>query len=213
MKILTVPASAILEIAQDPTTGEHELESLANSSNNSVKALVASNPNASIVTLNKLFRDFPHEVYSNPVMTLLLLEDPNLLNEIISNAVSAMEKSLVQGQRFLRTIRESDIEKLLLHHPKSFVRVFAAKTSGEPRLLSLLSKDSDPYVRNKVAQNKYVTIEILVALAHDEIDYVAMTVAKNTNTPVEILNKFSTHPNYSVRSYAATSLRRLSKKA
>lgn len=67
-------------IAEDPSTPDSVLSKLADSSYPEVKRRVASNPNASLNTLAKVFLWQSAAVFENPSFVLSLMEDPSMEN-------------------------------------------------------------------------------------------------------------------------------------
>lgn len=67
------------QLAQDETTSSEILANLANSEDTQTRKYVASNPNTPIEILLNICFEFPKEVIKNPVIPLLLIENPNLL--------------------------------------------------------------------------------------------------------------------------------------
>ena len=82
-----------------------------------------------------------------------------------------------------------------------------AKNPNTPkRILTLLSKDENWWIRSYVVENSNISRKILIELSKDDIRYVKSKVAENPNTPVEVLIKLSNDEDWGVRHMA---LRRL----
>ena len=64
------------QLAQDETTAPDKLMELARHNDYSTRQYVASNPNTPADILLSICWEFPNEVMNNPVVPLLLLEDP-----------------------------------------------------------------------------------------------------------------------------------------
>jgi hypothetical protein len=69
--------------------------------------------------------------------------------------------------------------------------------------LSRLIRDEDELVKNSAIKNPNMPIEILTLLASDEDEQVRISVAENPNTPIEIIIRFASDKNQWVRSVAA----------
>lgn len=69
-------------VANNSSTPSELLEELANSSDATTRKHTAVNPNTPAEVLIELGAEFPDQVVENPVFSLLLLEDPNLFNQI-----------------------------------------------------------------------------------------------------------------------------------
>lgn len=68
--------------AEDVSTDPELLQELAHSQDKATRKAVAANPNTPADALLKLGAEFPTQLVENPVFSLLLLENPNLVAEI-----------------------------------------------------------------------------------------------------------------------------------
>ncbi|BAZ13362.1 hypothetical protein NIES4071_52010 [Calothrix sp. NIES-4071] len=68
--------------AEDVSTDPELLQELARSQDKATRRAVAANPNTPADTLLRLGAEFPMQLVENPVFSLLLLENPNLVAEI-----------------------------------------------------------------------------------------------------------------------------------
>lgn len=68
--------------AEDISTAPELLQELAHSQDKATRRAVAANPNTPADALLKLGAEFPTQLVENPVFSLLLLENPNLVAEI-----------------------------------------------------------------------------------------------------------------------------------
>ena len=98
--------------AQDETTSPERLRKLAISQDSFIRKYVAENPNTPTETLLNLSNEFPQQVLNNPVIPLLLIENPLLLTcqirfdfEQIIHATNLLFKSLgwtkEDGQKYI----------------------------------------------------------------------------------------------------------------
>lgn len=69
-------------VAKNPSAAPELLQKLGNSEDKETRQNVAQNPNAPTDLLFKLGIEFPQELFDNPVLSLLLLENPNLIQEM-----------------------------------------------------------------------------------------------------------------------------------
>ena len=69
-------------VANNPNAAPELLTELADREEDFIRKNVAANPNTPMEVLWKLGEEFPEEVLDNAVLPLLLLENPNLLDEI-----------------------------------------------------------------------------------------------------------------------------------
>lgn len=76
--------SQSLEEALDETTPSERLRELAISSQVKTRIAVAQNANTPVDVLIKLFSEVPLHVLNNPVIPLLLLENPCLFEDLLS---------------------------------------------------------------------------------------------------------------------------------
>ena len=67
----------------------------------------------------------------------------------------------------------------------------AETPSTSKRILTILSRDKEPWVRDSVARNINTPTAVLIELSKDEEVLVRGYVATNENTPVDILEKLS----------------------
>lgn len=67
------------KLARDETTSPEILADLAKSEDDRTRQYVAKNPNTPVEILLNICFEFPNEVINNPVIPLLVLENPYLL--------------------------------------------------------------------------------------------------------------------------------------
>ncbi len=79
-------------VANNPNATPELLRELADNEENFLRKNVAANPNAPMEVLWKLGEEFPQEVLENAVLPLLLLENPNLLEEIPQETMTSFLK-------------------------------------------------------------------------------------------------------------------------
>ena len=76
----STPTERLQELVQEV----YQIKYLGNNADAICKA-VAHNPNASKELLKKLFRPYPVRVLNNPALDLLILENPNFINELFES--------------------------------------------------------------------------------------------------------------------------------
>ena len=72
-------------IARHPKAGAALLEKLSHSSDRTTRALVTANPDTPPAVYLRLGAQFPNEFLANPMLDLLFLEHPALLQELPDN--------------------------------------------------------------------------------------------------------------------------------
>lgn len=123
---------------------------------------VARNPNTPPDTLKELFSKYhyPFEVLENPVLELLLLENPNFVNE------------LFEGHTIIGYDRDGTIDFLdtwAASHQNKFIRIAVARNLETVEIvLEELAEDSDRDVRLAVANNNSTNCDTLKKLIEDE---------------------------------------------
>ena len=80
------------KVAFDPCTAPDVLGELGRSSDRITRQNVAANPNSPTEVLLKLGEEFPEQLLENPIFSLLLLENPNLIAEIPYNTLLSLLK-------------------------------------------------------------------------------------------------------------------------
>lgn len=102
------------EITQNPNTSPELLREWANSSDGIVRKNIAANPNTPPEVLWELGEKFPQEILNNPIFSLLLLEKPNLVEEIPYSTLKMILKEDSVPISFLNwAINQSDGEIFL----------------------------------------------------------------------------------------------------
>ncbi|CAN1211465.1 hypothetical protein TUMEXPCC7403_14780 [Tumidithrix helvetica PCC 7403] len=100
------------------------LEKLAKSNNAKIRQGVVSNPNTPVKVLLDLGGEFPAQLLVNPIFTLLLLENPDLLSDIPPKTVYSL-------------VRQANC-------PLSFLVKLAENQSNEPLLLGMAMNPNLP---------------------------------------------------------------------
>ncbi|MBW4603797.1 MAG: hypothetical protein KME29_30600 [Calothrix sp. FI2-JRJ7] len=72
-------------VAANPNAPPNLLQKLSKFDDLETRQNVAGNPNTAIDILLKLGKDFPEEFLNNPILGLLVLENPNFLESILTN--------------------------------------------------------------------------------------------------------------------------------
>jgi hypothetical protein len=135
---LTELAKVSIELARlvalNPNTPPELLRELANSSDAITRSHVAANPNTPTEVLLELGGEFPLQLLDNPVFSLLLLENPNLIETIPLTT----QRSLLK------------LEKV----PVSFLEWAADKSDQEVQLAVAMNARTPKAALEKLAQSR-----------------------------------------------------------
>lgn len=101
-------------VAQNANTEPELLIELATSEDFIIRQNVAANPNTPIKTLFSLGAEFPKELLNNPILNLLLLENPNLISEIPIATLRSLIKQDNVPELFIVECAERGADKELL---------------------------------------------------------------------------------------------------
>lgn len=110
-------------VCTNPNAEPNLLRELANKSDYKILSAIASNPNTPTDILWKVGLDFPEEVLSNPVLPLLLLENPNLIEQIPDKTLESFLKIDVVPDSFIKWVvdrkRQDDLPLAIAMNPKT----------------------------------------------------------------------------------------------
>ena len=91
-KLTTDSNELARQVALNPSTPPELLQKLAKSGNATTRLHVAANPNTPTKVLLNLGSEFPEALLDNPIFPLLLLENPNLVDEIPLSTLESLLK-------------------------------------------------------------------------------------------------------------------------
>jgi hypothetical protein len=101
-------------VAKNPRTPPDLLRELGNSRDYTTRKNVAANPNTPTEVLLKLGAEFPEQLLDNPIFSLLLLENPNLIEQIPRTTLLSLLKCETVPASFLeRAANKRDREVYL----------------------------------------------------------------------------------------------------
>jgi len=177
-----------LERAGNPETPAAELERLATCDDADVREAVARHPNTPPEVLYDLAGDFPEAFFENPVLELLFLEDPSLLERVSESALEAEETP----EKWLRRASRSSSTR---------VRTAAAANPRLPRdVLGRLLADENDRVRSFTIDGRPALSEkALRRLSADPSCRVRQSVARHGNTPDAVIEQLAEDENADVR--------------
>lgn len=190
-------------IAKNPGATPELLRKLSVSGDFITRLQVTLNPNTPTDVLLELGRSFPEQLLRNPVYSLLLQENPNLLAGSLQNLlkleglpVYVLEKFAQHQNVWVRAeiaIHANTPVTLLkeLATDLDVVRQSVAHNPHTPKnILKELAKDINWRVRQAVASNPNTSGNTLEELSWDNHWHIRVAVASNPNTPTKILEEF-----------------------
>ncbi|MBW4506491.1 MAG: hypothetical protein KME64_08280 [Scytonematopsis contorta HA4267-MV1] len=101
-------------IANNENTSPELLQELSTSEDEQIRQAVAANPNTPTDVLFKLGEEFPQELLDNPVFSLLLLENPNFMQDIPEATLVNLIKLPSIPDSFLQWVLNSSNEPQIL---------------------------------------------------------------------------------------------------
>jgi hypothetical protein len=177
------------------STPAERLRELGKIGINPLGKAIAQNPNTPTDILMKLFWHFPIEVLNNPVLDLLLLENPDFLYRLF----------LVNPKVFSKQDLPKFFNQWAKTHPDANIRTaFLANSTHIPQeWLEEFSDDASSFIRSLVAQKEKAPGHILLKLAEDKCAEVRVTVAKNPNSPTDALKLLANDEIHRIRELVA----------
>lgn len=163
-----------------------------------IRSCVAANPNTPIEVLWKLGVEFPQQLLENPVLSLLLLESPNLIEEIPQQTLRRLFE--------LETVPDYLCQQLLSHPDSILRRAIADSRDTSIKTLQHLARDSDRDIRLAVAKNPNNPVHLLEQWVQNSDFFVRPAVAENPNAPTHLLEGLARDSTQSIRKLAAQTL-------
>ncbi len=189
-------------VATNPSAEPELLRELASSQDKATREGVTTNPNTPTDVLLKLAGDFPRQFFSNPVLSLLMLENPNLATDI-------------SYWSLLKLLKQDDVPEWFLAcaamHSNSLVLEAVAKhKQASEKVLEQLAIKSryDPELGLCIAQRKDVSQRVLEKLAEHGAGSVRLYLATYPKIPVRVLEILveNPEPNWNLRVAIETSI-------
>jgi hypothetical protein len=182
-----------LEEALDENTPTERLREISRKGNKAIRNAIARNPNTPPDILVEYFYEFPAHVLHNPALELILLENPDFFNELVSNNPFVFNDELPLF-----------FVEWASRHPKESIRDSVASSTQTPsHLLAYLAADNNDDVRQKVAENHKTPSYSLGKLAADKNKNIRIAVAENPCTLSESLEKLAEDEDDDIRSKVA----------
>ncbi len=186
-------------VAENINTPAQQLKELADKTDDcEVLAAIARNPNTPIDVIVRLAGQCLHQIGHNPALSLLLIENPNFIEDIYHH------ENFSYYRNHTNAFLPDWFLELAYSHTNYKIREYVALNLKIPvSYLEELSNDDNSYVREAVAWNDNTPIFILEQLATDEQDSVREAVAKHAKAPIFVLEQLATDEQDSVRKKVA----------
>ncbi len=155
-----------INAAKNPNTPMDSLLDLATDDNKSVQAAVASNKSSYIDVTSVLLKTGDKHVLlalaSNANTNTIALEQ--LASSLDEDICRAACRNLLSNHKY----PSNEVMALSLSSKNTYERTNIAKTTDDPNILRILSKDANLGVKSAVANNKYTDDETIYEMANIE---------------------------------------------
>lgn len=195
-------------IADNPASPPELLRTMARRRDKALLENVTANPNTPTEVLFKLGKRFPEQFLKNPILSLLLLENPNFFREMPLNILYSLRDYILEQCYCASTTQKVEthnglapdfVLQQLIKHQDLSLRFCIAKHPNTPlNLLEQLATDKCNHHRYGVALNLNAPLHLLERLAEDKSNYVRNCVAKNPHISMELILKLANDPDIDV---------------
>jgi hypothetical protein len=202
-----------LHVAERPDAPKEILEELSRSKKSELWCVLARNPSVPLERLLILADKFPWEFMKNPVIPLLLLEDPGLsmmsdelLTQIVSYSTEALDmfwSAVEQRPSVLLSVaykshqKESILRRILKTNAEEAIVAAIQNAGATPEIFELASQHPSISVRIS-ALGRPLSIETLERLSMDSSADVRKCVAVHRQLPEPTLRRLSQDEKLSV---------------
>lgn len=171
-------------VASNSSATPELLQELAVSSDVIIRGNIAANPNTPTEILLNLGARFPEQMLENPVFSLLLLENPNLVNE--------MPLPTLQSVLQLKQVPIFFLEQAA-NKQEWQVQLAVTMNPNTPQsvLERLAAANIDSSVARNIAEHPNTTGSVLEKLAEHEHFEADCRIAKHPKTPSNVLAKLA----------------------
>ncbi len=181
-------------VAKNSLTPPELLRELADSSDATTRQNVAANPNTSTEVLLQLSAEFPVQVLGNPILPLLFLENPNILDQILDH--DTLWKLVLDAQtpkEILEKLVHSKYPQIAqsaqLHVNWAGEMTFGWDKAARKAIETTAFADNDSeYTKNLV--NRGLISELMFIVRHEDKE-LRSNVACNPNTPIKLLEQLA----------------------
>lgn len=195
-------------MAANPASPPELLEIMARRRDNIIVENVTANPNTPTQVLYLLGRKFPVQFLKNPILPLLLLENPNFFQQIDSKTLPSLcdyilehcysEKGILKQQTY-DGLAPGEVLQQLINSEDSMTRFTIARHPNTPlAFLEQLAKSKHQNARYGVAINLNTPLRLLEKLLVDKSFHVRSGVAENPNIPLKAIVQLANDPNSEV---------------
>lgn len=184
-------------LASADDTSVAVLEELSLHPQPEVREAVARNPNTPTKVLLKLGKEFPDAITANPILNLLLLENPesHFVRLSLARSTTTSEDTIAR----LSKIEDEEILLAVAGNPKTPLHILEQLESPplyrDPEFATECDFDR---LFIAIAQNPNTSESLLLQLVQCGSSYVKMAIAQNPKAPLSLLNQFADWRNFSM---------------
>lgn len=171
-------------VAKNSSAPPELLQELSASSDVIIRKNVAANPNTPTEILLNLGTEFPEQMLENPLFSLLLLENPNLVNEMPLPTLQSILKLKQVPIFFLEQAankQEWEVQLAVTMNPNT----------PQSALERLAAANRYSSVARNIAEHPNTTGSVLEKLAEHENDECHYFIAKHPKTPSNVLARLA----------------------
>lgn len=152
-KIFFTSESTLEQVIINPDVISAKLEKIAAIEHKNIGQAIAKHPNASPDLLVKLFSKFPTEVLTNPVINLLLLEQPDFLENLYNSFTDIFAQNNIDLPSFF--------VEWAVNHPLEEIRSNVAQNHALPYYcVEKLAKDESCLVVQELYKNPILNLDV-----------------------------------------------------
>lgn len=163
-----------------------------------VREAVARNPNTPTKVLLKLGKEFPDAITANPILNLLLLENPesHFVRLSLARSTTTSEDTIAR----LSKIEDEEILCAVARNPKTPLHILEQLVESPPRFCDDENADEHDFDRlfTAIVQNPNTSESLFLQLAEHGSSDVRMVIAQNPKAPLSLLNQFADWRNFSM---------------
>jgi hypothetical protein len=225
----TVSPEIPVDLSDPNTSPETLLEVGYGSQNSEILRLVARNPNTPIKLLLELLAKFPQEVLSNPVLSLLQLENPEFLvpvdyltilkvleipnvpTEFIDSAIYHRSIQVTRRLLEINVLSEKYLENLFSRiQDYGISKIFLHHKHCTDRIKYLILQQGNENLKRALAENclhdaKNLPVKMIESLAKNSSIDIQMIMVQHPHITDDLLDKLLTPKNKELQYKLATS--------